>query len=133
MHAPAPILVPFHGTAIVRHCCSQAVAERLVREALTELSYETISAAGFVEIRKGCMTVTEPFPPEQTPRPFQSERVPLSPISETLYLRVMDTLQSAEERGGPEGPDYANLMQAISQDALRRRATWIDNYTTESQ
>lgn len=48
----------------------------------------------------------------------------LSPIAAGILAQVLEAMQPAEEMGGPEGPDYALLMEAISLEALQR----IDNY-----
>lgn len=38
-----------------------------------------------------------------------------------IFEEVLTSMQNAEELGGPEGPDYVALMEAIIQEAAERR------------
>ena len=44
----------------------------------------------------------------------------LTNIAQDIFRNVLDAMQNAEELGGPEGPDYSNLMQAIADEARTR-------------
>ena len=38
-----------------------------------------------------------------------------------IFEEVLSSMQNAEELGGPEGPEYVALMDAIIQEAVERR------------
>lgn len=45
--------------------------------------------------------------------------------SEDIFLNVMESLQPAEEMGGPSGEDYVALLDRISQELEFRRDNCI--------
>jgi hypothetical protein len=47
------------------------------------------------------------------------ERLPSS--ARWIFEYVLEAMQNAEELGGPEGEDYLALMNAIIEEATRRR------------
>ena len=50
----------------------------------------------------------------------------LTGIAQGIFQRVLDAMQNAEELGGPEGQDYANLMQAVADEARTRLRNFHD-------
>ena len=50
----------------------------------------------------------------------------LTGIAQGIFQRVLDAMQNAEELGGPEGQDYANLMQAVADEARTRLRDFHD-------
>lgn len=44
---------------------------------------------------------------------------------EDIFKAVLQAMQLAEEAGGPEGPEYVELMNEISREAVRRRDDYL--------
>jgi hypothetical protein len=42
-----------------------------------------------------------------------------------IFWVVLQTMQLAEEAGGPEGPEYVELMNEISREAVRRKDGYL--------
>lgn len=49
----------------------------------------------------------------------------LSPSAQRIYDAFLNTLQDAEELGGPEGADYLRLMRLIAREAHQREQNFL--------
>lgn len=58
--------------------------------------------------------------------------ITLSNQASNILKNVLDAMQEADELGGLENhEDYANLMQAIATEALKRKRAALENATAE--
>lgn len=55
----------------------------------------------------------------------------MNSITQMFLNDVMGEIQNAEEMGGPEGPEYLLLMEAISTECLRRRDVYKARLASE--
>lgn len=80
------------------------------------------------EARERALDLPEPVRPK-----ILQERINALPFAaRRIYEQVLDTMQDAEEIGGPEGEEYVALMQAIIDEASERQSTcrtFIDEQT----
>lgn len=53
-------------------------------------------------------------------RPTQQRVDRLPPAARWIFERVLESMQSAEDDGGPEGQEYIDLMNAIVDEATER-------------
>ncbi len=44
---------------------------------------------------------------------------------EEIFQAVLQAMQLAEEAGGPKGPEYVELMDEISREAVRRKDDYL--------
>lgn len=58
----------------------------------------------------------------------------LSDVASSILKNVLDAMQEADELGGIENDaDYANLMQAIADEALKRKAAALEIASIEAK
>jgi hypothetical protein len=60
--------------------------------------------------------------------PFLTDNTPSATVARGIYAATLDTMQNADELGGPEAPEYIELMEALAEECAKRAATARENF-----
>jgi hypothetical protein len=60
--------------------------------------------------------------------PFLTDNTSSAVAARGIYAAMLDTMQGADELGGPEAPEYIELMEAIAAECAQRAATARENF-----